>query len=103
MHPTDDDTRKPTAKQQRYLRVLAEQTGSTFVRPTTIRHASAEIKRLKELLHSDKPDAQLQRGDAEREKRQVQDDLAAGAHDAVRYAPNEVSGYGSSARWTGRD
>ena len=28
-----DDTRKPTAKQQRYLGSLAEQTGSTFVRP----------------------------------------------------------------------
>ena len=80
--------------------MLAEQTGSSFVRPTTIRHASAEIKRLKKLLHSDNPDAQLQRSDADREKRQVQDDLAAGAHDAVRYAPDEVSGHGSNCRWS---
>ena len=99
MHPTDDDTRKPTAKQQRYLRVLAEQTGSTFVRPTSIRHATTEIKRLKKLLASDTPDAQLQRSDAAREKRQVQDDLATGAHDATRYRTDEVAGHGSSARW----
>jgi len=40
---------RPTAKQQSYLRSLAERTGTTFTSPKTRRDASAEIKRLKGL------------------------------------------------------
>lgn len=37
---------KPTARQLKYLRVLAEQRGETFIHPRTIREASKEIERL---------------------------------------------------------
>ena len=97
------ETFKATRKQLKYLRVLAEQTGTSFARPTSKEEASAEITRLKKLLQSTGPDARLQRSDARREKQQVQDDLATGANDAVRFAPDEVSGYASNARWAGRD
>jgi len=35
--------RSPTPKQLRYLRVLAEQTGTTFTPPTTSTQASREL------------------------------------------------------------
>jgi hypothetical protein len=38
---------KPTAKQLKYLRALANGAGETFVFPATIAEASAEIGRLK--------------------------------------------------------
>ena len=94
---------KATRKQLNYLRVLAEQTGTTFARPTSKEEASGEITRLKKLLHTIGPDAELERSDARREKREIQDDLATGAHDTVRHTLEEVRGHGSSARWAGRE
>jgi hypothetical protein len=38
---------KPTTRQLRYLRRLAEPTGTTFTPPATRRQASQEIERLK--------------------------------------------------------
>lgn len=40
----------PTGRQLRYLRVLAERTGTTFVPPTTRDQASREIGRMIWLL-----------------------------------------------------
>jgi hypothetical protein len=82
---------RSTAKQLRYLRGLAEQTGTTFATPTTRRQASETID-------------QLRRREAEphserrRQRRQVSDDLARPASaSAVR--PDEITGYGSHAHW----
>ena len=93
---------KATRKQLKYLRVLAEQTGTSFARPTSKAEASAEITRLKKLLPTPKDDRELARSDARREKRQVQDDLAARPDDATRYRADEIAGHGSNARWAHR-
>ena len=82
---------KPSAKQLAYLRTLAERCGESFTLPQTKREASEEIKRLK----GRRPTS---RSDRRRERREVSSDMAArGGAAAVR--EDEVSGYGSSARW----
>jgi len=84
---------KPTPKQLRYLKRLAERTGGTFAYPQTKAEASREIARLKGRPSST-------RSDVVRELRAVSRELGErGGAAAVR--PNEVSGYGSSARWAG--
>ena len=45
--------KKPSVKQLRYLRVLAERCGESFVYPATRAEASAEIERLKGRRRSD--------------------------------------------------
>lgn len=83
---------KPTPRQQRYLRQLAEQTGTSFTPPATKAQASREIARL-ERRDRDR------RGDRVREQRAVQGDIQAGVGDSVRHRAGETTGYGSSARW----
>ena len=83
---------RPTPKQQRYLRQLAEQTGTSFTPPATKAQASREIKRLEGR-------ARDPRADRIRDQRAVQADLQAGAGDSVRHGRDETRGYGSSARW----
>ena len=90
-HPHPTPTR-PTAKQHRYLRQLAEQTGTTFTPPKTKAEASREI----EQLLTRGRDA---RGDQLRDCQAVQNDLQAGAGDAVRHHRSDTTGYGSRARW----
>jgi len=82
----------PTPRQQRYLRQLAEQTGTSFTPPTTKAQASREIKRLEAR-------ARDSRADRIRDQRAVQADLQAGAGDSVRHDRTETRGYGSGARW----
>jgi len=73
--------------QLRYLRLLAEQTATTFVSPASSAEASAEIKRLLALKAS--------RGRVR--------DLPVGEERAPVYAtaahPEEIRGYGSDAHW----
>ena len=88
-HPAPD---KPTARQQRYLRQLAEQTGTSFTPPATKTEASHEIKRLQGRGRDP-------RADRIRDQRAVQADLQAGAGDSVRHDRTETCGYGSGARW----
>jgi hypothetical protein len=83
---------KPTPRQQRYLRQLAEQTGTSFTPPATKAQASREIERLEGLQRSP-------RADRIRDQRAVQADLQAGAGDSVRHGRAETRGYGSNARW----
>jgi hypothetical protein len=84
---------KPTPGQQRYLRQLAEQTGTSYIPPATKAQASREIKRLDGLKRSP-------RADRVRDQRAVQADLQAGAGDSIRHRRRgETRGYGSSARW----
>ena len=87
--------KSPTAAQLRYLRGLAESTGTTFSPPRTSADASREIARLK-ALPADGP------GDRRRERRQVQADLAQRPDDAVRVRPGETSGDGANCRWSHR-
>ena len=81
----------PTAKQLRYLRALAEHTGTTFATPTTRRQASEAIDRLcrREIEpHSER----------RRQRREISDDLAR-ASDSGGVRPDEIAGYGSHAHW----
>jgi len=75
-----------TGKQLAYLRTLADQTGTTFLRPRDRRHASREIERLRRLKGV--------RGNH----------VEAAGPPAAAYgtAPHaeEVTGWGSTARWT---
>ena len=81
----------PTAKQLRYLRALAEHTGTTFATPTTRRQASEAIDRLRRRAiepHSER----------RRQRHQVSDDLA--RRDSASAArPDEIAGYGAHAHW----
>src|SRR6185312_15198959 len=52
--------RPPTSRQLRYLRILAERTGTTFAAPDTSREAGLEILRLQRLPSS----PSRKRGDA---------------------------------------
>lgn len=85
-------THRPTTRQQRYLRALAQQTGTSFTQPATNADASREITRLEGLQRSP-------RADRIRDERAVQADLQAGAGDSVRHRRGETRGDGSSARW----
>jgi hypothetical protein len=49
MNPSPSTIREATLKQLRYLRVLAEQTGTSFTNPGSSSQASREIQRLTEL------------------------------------------------------
>ena len=78
--------RGPTPKQLRYLRVLAERTGTTFTPPTSSAEASREIGRLAALkrergAHRELPDSTEQ------------------CVYATAPQPEETSGWGSSATW----
>ncbi|HWT91623.1 MAG TPA: hypothetical protein VN238_01400 [Solirubrobacteraceae bacterium] len=84
---------KPTPKQMRYLKTLAERTGQSFTTPSTLDQASAEIKRL--LAVKPTPTA-----DRTRELRDVQAAMVNERGDAARYEETDVEGYGSTARWS---
>jgi len=43
---------RPTAKQLKYLRVLADRTGTSFAMPNNVNEASLEISRLKKALET---------------------------------------------------
>jgi hypothetical protein len=84
---------KPTRRQLRYLRVLAQWTGTTFIAPTTRRQASDEIERLRQRSPSLRHEREADRRAVSRELAEQQ------PPSAVR--PDEVSGYGGEARWAG--
>lgn len=81
-----------THAQQRYLRSLTASTGSTFSLPRDKADASRQIADLMSRSRD-------RRSDIAREQRHVQDDLARRPSDATRHRADEVTGYGSSARW----
>lgn len=87
---------KPTSKQLNHLRSLAQRTGQTFAWPQTIEDASREIERLQGVKKT--PIA-----DRRRERREVRNEIAARRGDASRVRGTEVEGYGSTARWAGRE
>ncbi|MGH2863723.1 MAG: hypothetical protein ACRDJX_00580 [Solirubrobacteraceae bacterium] len=80
-----------TARQLRFLRALAERTGTTFTIPRTRAEASREIRRLKGLRALTASERQDERRalDADREHLQLSTSIRS----------DELSGYGSHARW----
>jgi hypothetical protein len=90
-------TDRPTPKQLRHLRQLAERIGQSFAYPHTGAQASAEIRRLRDARGG--RDARLDR-DADRlERRAIQRDLQERPGDATRVSDSEITGYGASATW----
>ncbi len=86
--PSDE---RPTQKQQRYLRSLAQKTGTSFTPPATKAQASREIKRLRKLGESP-------RHERRQDRRAVSEGLTRGTS-AARVRKDEIGGYGSTARW----
>jgi hypothetical protein len=92
MTDTQQDPKKPSAKQLRYIRNLANSRGETFIYPRTRTQASEEIRRLKGRARSP-------RGERRRERSELSRELAARPDDAAAVHPSEIEGYGSSATW----
>jgi hypothetical protein len=84
---------KPTPRQLRYLRTLAEQTGTTFTTPRSVAQASRLIEEMQQRKRTPRRDVQ-------RERVAVSHDMATRRGDAAQITPDELSGYGSSATWT---
>jgi len=84
--------KKPSAKQLRYLRSLAERCGESFTYPASAGQASAEINRLKARRRTP-------RADRRREVAEVRRAMASRGGDAAAVRPPEIGGYGSSATW----
>jgi hypothetical protein len=85
---------KPTRRQLRYLRQLAEQTGTTFAQPATRQEASDQIDLLKKRSRSARFERQ---GDRRAVSRGLADQQPASSVRA-----DEISGYGGNARWARR-
>jgi hypothetical protein len=82
---------KPTGAQLRYLRQLADQTGTSFTPPATRRQASAEIARLKRRPRSPGFERREDRGAVGRGLGEQQP--------ASSVRDDEIKGYGSNCRW----
>jgi len=83
---------KPTPRQLRYLRSLAERTGQTFTYPHTFADASRAIDRLKQARPSSHGELEIER--------EIADAVAVGEQDAARVRDDEISGHGSNCRWS---
>lgn len=83
-------SRPATPAQLTFLGMLAERTGMTYATPATLQEAKAEIRRLRSAERSSPEERQADR-DALTQGR------AGGSASSVR--PDEVQGYGSTARW----
>ncbi len=83
---------RPTPRQQRYLRSLAQSTATSFTPPATRGEASSEIERLQGLGRSTAAERRVDR-------HAVQGTERGGA---ARVRDEEVTGYGSTAAWARR-
>jgi hypothetical protein len=92
MKTSEHQPNKPSAKQLRYLRDLADRCGESFTYPTTVAEASAEIERLRGRRRST-------RADRRREVAEVRRAMASCGGDAAATRSAEIVGYGSSATW----
>ena len=82
---------KPTPRQLRYLRTLAERTGTTFTTPRSIAEASRLIEEMQERK-------QTPRSEVSRERREVSQDMATRRGDAAQVRPDEASRATGQAR-----
>ena len=85
---------QPTPRQLKYLRALAERSGTTFASPGTRGEASHEIRRLEAL-------PALTRSERRHERRTLDSDRER-LQPSSTIKPEEVTGYGSHARWARR-
>ncbi len=85
---------QPTSRQLQYLRTLAERSGTTFASPRTRGEASREIRRLEAL-------PALTRSERRHERRTLDSDRER-LQPSSTIKPEEVTGYGSHARWARR-
>jgi hypothetical protein len=90
-HPTHSQSDGPTTKQLRALRSLALSRGQTFSYPATKAEASREIQRLLRASGQSIIDREIEADELQKER---------GPHDATAVRADEVSGHGSSARWS---
>jgi hypothetical protein len=81
----------PTPRQLQYLRTLAARTATTFASPHTRGEASHEIRRLEAL-------PSLTRSERQHEGRTLDSDRQR-LQPSSTVKPEEVTGYGSHARW----
>jgi hypothetical protein len=93
-HPGPQRPEPPTARQQRYLRALAQRTRQTFAVPRTKAEASAEIRRLQGVTAAIFSDRRA-------DDRQVGRDFSTGTAASPRIREDETTttGYGTTARW----
>jgi hypothetical protein len=85
------ETSKPTSKQLRELRRLADATGTTVTPPRTRREASRAIASMRRLSRTGRAERNREREDVVRAVR--------GGTLASAPREDEIRGYGSSARW----
>lgn len=82
---------RPTIRQLRFLRALADRTGTTFTPPATKAQASREIERLK------------RRTSLTRTEQRVEQSRLHEARDRMQPAstvkPHEITGHGSKTKW----
>lgn len=90
-HSTSGEPDGPTPKQLKALRSLAFSRGQTFSYPATKAEASREIQRLLRARGQSLIDRQIEADELERLR---------GPRDATAVREDEVSGHGSSARWS---
>lgn len=82
---------KPTQRQLRYLRQLAERSGTSFTPPATRRQASEQIEQLKQRSRSP--------GVERRQDRQAVSRGLAEQQPASSVRDDEISGYGAECQW----
>lgn len=80
----------PTARQLRYLRALANQTGTTFTPPATVAEASQAIKAMQQRSISPRHELAADRDSVARRS---------GARSGTDIGGGEITGHGSTARW----
>ncbi len=90
--PKTTTAKPPTVKQLRYLRFLAQTTGTTFTPPKTRGDARDMIDQMKGRRRTP-------RAETTRERREVSYDMATKRGDAAKVQARELAGYGSSATW----
>jgi hypothetical protein len=94
-HPNTGQPKPPTARQLRYLRVLALERGVTFPQPRSRAEASSQIAAIRAMPPDSRSDAD---GDLEDVVAEMQ---AANHHDAAHVRDDEITGYGAHAHWAG--
>jgi hypothetical protein len=90
-HPTNAPHDRPTPKQLRYLRALANSRGQTLTYPRTRAQASAEIRRLTRAPGENRVEREVER---DRLAREVE--IPA---DASAVRDDEIAGYGANCQW----
>lgn len=83
-----------TPRQLRYLRVLADRTGTTFANPKTSDEASREIRRLERLRSLTRSTRRHERRDLDADRERLKPSSTVGM--------DEIAGYGSKATWAKR-